>query len=76
MDSEGYLPISLIASFHRIQGLTTDLDLVVEAILESDKLEMVDGYKVSLPQFNTSSHPFYATHIREVFSLFNAIKRH
>lgn len=46
MDAQGFLPIALIASFHRVQTLTTDIALVVEAITESDKLELVDGYKV------------------------------
>jgi la-related protein 1 len=47
MDAQGFLPITLIASFHRIQALTTDVSLVIEAITESDKLELVDGFKVS-----------------------------
>ncbi|XP_043271130.1 la-related protein 1 isoform X2 [Venturia canescens] len=46
MDNQGFLPITLIASFHRVQALTTDVSLVIESILESDKLEMVDGFKV------------------------------
>ncbi|XP_011298844.1 la-related protein 1B isoform X2 [Fopius arisanus] len=46
MDAEGFLPITLIASFHRVQALTTDVALVIESILESDKLEMVDLFKV------------------------------
>ncbi|CAD1469183.1 unnamed protein product, partial [Heterotrigona itama] len=46
MDAQGFLPITLIASFHRVQTLTTDVGLVVEAIMESDKLELVDGFKV------------------------------
>ncbi|KAF3430348.1 hypothetical protein E2986_11634 [Frieseomelitta varia] len=46
MDTQGFLPITLIASFHRVQTLTTDVGLVIEAIMESDKLELVDGYKV------------------------------
>lgn len=46
MDSQGFLPITLIASFHRVQTLTTDVGLVIEAIMESDKLELVDGFKV------------------------------
>ncbi|XP_012255767.2 la-related protein 1 isoform X2 [Athalia rosae] len=46
MDAEGFLPITLIASFHRVQALTTDVALVVEAIKESDKLELVNGFKV------------------------------
>ncbi|XP_016839811.1 la-related protein 1B isoform X2 [Nasonia vitripennis] len=46
MDAQGFLPITLIASFHRVQALTTDVALVIEAITESDKLELVDGFKV------------------------------
>ncbi|XP_017770596.1 PREDICTED: la-related protein 1 isoform X2 [Nicrophorus vespilloides] len=46
MDKNGYLPITLIASFHRVQSLTMDLSLVVEAITNSDKLELFSGFKV------------------------------
>ncbi|XP_003703258.2 la related protein isoform X1 [Megachile rotundata] len=46
MDAQGFLPITLIASFHRVQILTMDVGLVIEAIMESDKLELVDGFKV------------------------------
>jgi len=47
MDSEGYLPVTLIASFHRVQALTHDFAKVIEAIQESDMLELHDGVKVS-----------------------------
>lgn len=30
MDQEGFLPIGLIASFHRVQALTTDVNLILE----------------------------------------------
>lgn len=30
MDQEGFLPIGLIASFHRVQALTTDINLILE----------------------------------------------
>lgn len=30
MDTEGFLPITLIASFHRVQALTTDVGLIVK----------------------------------------------
>lgn len=53
MDAQGFLPITLIASFHRVQTLTTDVGLVIEAIMESDKLELVDGFKVSKYIFTT-----------------------
>lgn len=48
MDAQGFLPITLIASFHRVQILTMDVGLVIDAIIESDKLEIVDGYKVHI----------------------------
>ncbi|XP_052858372.1 la-related protein 1 isoform X2 [Drosophila gunungcola] len=46
MDPEGYIPVTLIASFHRVLALTTDVSLIVNAIKESDKLELLEGYKV------------------------------
>ena len=42
MDEEGYLPITLIASFHRVQALSTDQKIVVDAIKESEELEVID----------------------------------
>lgn len=30
MDQQGFLPISLIASFHRVQALTTNVSLILE----------------------------------------------
>lgn len=30
MDKEGYIPISLIASFNRVQDLTNDIQLIFE----------------------------------------------
>lgn len=49
MNAQGFLPVTLIASFQRVQNLTMDIDLVMDAILESDRLEVLesdDGYKV------------------------------
>lgn len=49
MNSQGFLPLTLIASFHRVESLTMDIDLVIDAVLESYKLELLeleDGYKV------------------------------
>lgn len=46
MDPEGYLPITLIASFHRVQALTNNISLIVEAISSSDKIELASGFKV------------------------------
>lgn len=46
MDSKGYVPLTLVAGFHRVQSLTMDFQTVFEAIDESDKLEVLDGVKV------------------------------
>lgn len=35
MDAQGFLPISLIASFHRVQALTMDINLIVEVLAAS-----------------------------------------
>ena len=47
MDAEGFIPISLIASFPRLQAMTTDGNLVIDAIRSSDKLEISPQFKVS-----------------------------
>ncbi|KAL1114913.1 hypothetical protein AAG570_007737 [Ranatra chinensis] len=46
MDENGYLPVKLIANFHRVRGLTTDLNKIITAITASDKLELLDNFKV------------------------------
>ena len=47
MDQEGYLPISLIASFHRVQALTQDVSLVIQALQQSSLLQLKDAVKVN-----------------------------
>ncbi|XP_045654958.1 la-related protein 1B isoform X6 [Ursus americanus] len=42
MDAQGFLPISLIAGFHRVQALTTNLNLILEALKDSTEVEIVD----------------------------------
>lgn len=46
MDAEGYLPITLIASFHRVQALSADIQVVLGAVQESDQLEVFKNFKV------------------------------
>lgn len=47
MDPDGYLPISLIASFHRVQALTQDVNFIIESIKDSSDVEVSeDGIKV------------------------------
>lgn len=40
MDKQGYLPISLIASFYRVQALTKNFLQIVEALKKSEKVEL------------------------------------
>ncbi|XP_017295061.1 la-related protein 1B isoform X3 [Kryptolebias marmoratus] len=42
MDAQGFLPVSLIAMFHRVQALTTDISLIMEALKSSTEVELVD----------------------------------
>lgn len=46
MDAEGYLPITLIASFPRIKALSSDISMVLSAVQESEQLEMFKNFKV------------------------------
>lgn len=46
MDAEGYLPITLIASFHRVQALSADVALVMSAVKSSDKLELYKDFLI------------------------------
>ena len=46
MDADGYLPVSLIASFRRVQALTTDITFIVQAVENSDVVETKNGIKV------------------------------
>ncbi|XP_039266132.2 la-related protein 1B-like isoform X1 [Styela clava] len=43
MDVEGFLPLSLISGFQRVQNITTDIDIIKEAVCESEIIEMIDG---------------------------------
>jgi la-related protein 1 len=45
MHVQGFLPISLIAGFHRVQALTTNLNLILEALKNSTEAEIVDEKK-------------------------------
>uniref|UniRef100_A0A8C5VWL6 HTH La-type RNA-binding domain-containing protein n=1 Tax=Microcebus murinus TaxID=30608 RepID=A0A8C5VWL6_MICMU len=42
MDEQGFLPISLIAGFHRAQALTTNLNLILAALKDSAEVEIMD----------------------------------
>ncbi|KAK3828056.1 MAG: hypothetical protein J3Q66DRAFT_321706 [Benniella sp.] len=40
MDSEGFVPLSLVANFNRVRYLTTDLELIKEALRPSNEIEL------------------------------------
>ncbi|CAI9586203.1 unnamed protein product [Staurois parvus] len=42
MDAQGFLPLSLIAGFRRVQSLTTDVSKICEALKDSTEVELVD----------------------------------
>uniref|UniRef100_A0A673XE87 La ribonucleoprotein 1, translational regulator n=1 Tax=Salmo trutta TaxID=8032 RepID=A0A673XE87_SALTR len=42
MDQEGFLSLGLIASFHRVQALTTDVNLIIESLKDSKEVEIID----------------------------------
>lgn len=43
MDNEGWVDISMLASFKRIQSLTSDLELIFDALARSTVLEVRPG---------------------------------
>ena len=46
MTADGYLPISLIASFNRVQQLTQDITFIVESVVDSEIVEVKDGLMI------------------------------
>ncbi|XP_071078727.1 la-related protein 1B-like [Haliotis cracherodii] len=40
MDKGGWIPISLIASFHRVQNLTQDVNLIIQSLKDSETVEL------------------------------------
>ncbi|XP_039762805.1 la-related protein 1 isoform X2 [Pararge aegeria] len=46
MSADGTIPVTLIASFHRVRALTPDVQLVLDAIRDSDRLQLISGFKV------------------------------
>ncbi|KAG1679551.1 La-related protein 1 [Nymphon striatum] len=43
MNDQGFIPISVIATFPRVQALTNDINLIVEAMRESSAVELQDN---------------------------------
>lgn len=49
MDSDGFLPITLIASFHRVQALTTDINLIIK--VRAIKMNFASCHPCLMPVF-------------------------
>lgn len=47
MSKDGYIPVSLIASFNRMKQLTQDVKLIIDVCKTSDKLQVKDEVWVS-----------------------------
>ncbi|WKY00156.1 hypothetical protein Q1695_014764 [Nippostrongylus brasiliensis] len=61
MNSEGFLPITLIASFPRVRSLTQDLTLICEGLRDSDKVELSDDTNMVRPRLNPTEWPLAPT---------------
>lgn len=69
MDANGFLPISLIASFHRVQALTQDVQMVIDALKDSTVVQVVDNIKVGT-KLNPEKWPLVSNML--TFPRFNA----
>jgi la-related protein 1 len=57
MDSEGFLPISLIASFHRLQHLTQDVNMIINSLKDSVSVELSENQLKARPRENPLKWP-------------------
>lgn len=46
MDAEGFVPITLVASFNRVQSLSSDVEFIIEVMKDSAVVEIVDNFRV------------------------------
>jgi len=60
MSSDGYLPVSLIASFNRVQQLSQDITFIVASVENSEVVECKDGLLIR-PKDNPETWPLKAT---------------
>ncbi|VDN07754.1 unnamed protein product [Thelazia callipaeda] len=57
MDENGFLSLALIASFPRVRTLTSNIDLITEALRSSDKVELSEDAKYVRPLDNPQQWP-------------------
>ena len=60
MTPEGFLPVSLIASFNRVQQLSQDITFIVASVTDSTIVEVKDGLMIR-PRENPHTWPLAAT---------------
>lgn len=46
MDDQGFVPVALVASFNRVQALSSDVEFIIESIKDSTAVEVVDDFRV------------------------------
>ncbi|KAK5964801.1 HTH La-type RNA-binding domain-containing protein [Trichostrongylus colubriformis] len=61
MNAEGYLPLTLIASFPRVRSLTQDLTLICEGLRDSEKVELSEDANMVRPRLNPTEWPLAPT---------------
>ncbi|VDO43501.1 unnamed protein product [Haemonchus placei] len=61
MNSDGFLPITLIASFPRVRSLTQDLTLICEGLRDSEKVELSEDANMVRPRLNPTDWPLAPT---------------
>jgi len=59
MDSDGFIPVSLIASFNRVQQLTRDTAFILKSVSDSDIVEVKDS--MIRPKLTPEEWPLAAT---------------
>lgn len=64
MSKEGYIPVSLIASFNRMKQLTQDVKLIIDVCKTSEKLEVKDEVWVSYTMSSVPSPGSPPTSVR------------
>lgn len=68
MDSEGFLPISLIASFRRIQELTPDVTVIIRSLEASSTVELSPDHVKARPRINPHLWPMTTTDMANLSS--------
>merc|ERR1719234_2775337 len=69
MSPEGFLPISLIASFNRVQQLTQDITFIVASVADSTIVEVKDGLMIR-PRESPQTWPLAATDLNPEVAAF------